>query len=625
MMFPLTVELLNEKPSTKRSDNMSFFKKLFGKKKKSDSKEKEKKQPGSITIIDNEVTIKNPILCNDYARIFIHEDERLTVTVDGEPMTGEVTLSEEHTVKIQIDDAIIDEPGTTFSTRVSSTKLYAYLKKTVTKGKCYGIENVENAQKVEVKLSEQSYSPVHIPIDYLKEQLNEYEGEINEDNLEAISTSNETIEEIAIEGVTPIDPIPSYYKLVFDIKDINYIHKGEKIAEFVSRVEGKPGRDIFGNEIVIDIPDELPVIKENVEKREDYLYAKIDGRVVFSDEEIEVYPQLLIPRDLTEEDGDIIFNEGDVVIEGSIMDKCFIKAKGMVVVKGGAHHSDIFSEHGVFIHGNVSKSFIYSGWVLFYRQLAKDFSDALSDFEQTYQNIQEKFDNQSDKKNELINTLLKDKYDQLEKMIERMTVHNRESIKKYNDGFEEIIDYFNEHWHNKRLTLKQEKIDALKETIRQFLKINGEDLWEEPSKIEAKSVSSSELYATGDIEIKGNGIYMAHVECGNKVLIHQLLTGGTIIAENEVEIGEYKSFNTNEFFVHVKNQEEGIISIQKMNPDSKVSIGKFEELSFDLKRSFKLSGKEETARLAKEEAEKEKMEEEKRKQKAKEEANKKKK
>ena len=122
-------------------------------------------------------------------------------------------------------------------------------------------------------------------------------------------------------------------------KDMNLIEsivKGQKLAELIPPIPGKPGRNLVGAELkAIDgrpavIPKGRNVVLSSDAQE---LYADIDGQLLYADGKISVFATHEVMADVDNSTGNIKFI-GNVTIRGNVLSGFEIEAGGNIEVSG---------------------------------------------------------------------------------------------------------------------------------------------------------------------------------------------------------------------------------------------------------------------------------------------------
>ncbi len=152
-------------------------------------------------------------------------------------------------------------------------------------------------------------------------------------------------------------------------KDMNLVQsitKGQKLAELIPPVMGKPGKNLVGAELkALDgRPANIPRGKNVVLSPDGQeLYSNIDGQLMYVDGKISVFPSYEVMADVDNSTGNIKFI-GNVYVRGNVLSGFEIEAGGNIEVDGVVEGAtlkaggDIILKRGM--HGN-SKGILVSG------------------------------------------------------------------------------------------------------------------------------------------------------------------------------------------------------------------------------------------------------------------------
>ncbi|MFS0865080.1 DUF342 domain-containing protein [Fredinandcohnia sp. 179-A 10B2 NHS] len=174
------------------------------------------------------------------------------------------------------------------------------------------------------------------------------------------------------EGQNPINGLNGYLKIenpqedqsnnspgvndVFNFRNVRKIpsvKKGQLIATIVPPTEGKPGKDVFGNEIRAfkGKPYRLK-LGENTIENNGKIFAAIDGQVSTAKNKVGVLPLFEVEGDLSLKVGNIDFI-GNVTVRGNVPSDYSIKAGGDLSIHGIVEGATIEAGGSVFISGGV--------------------------------------------------------------------------------------------------------------------------------------------------------------------------------------------------------------------------------------------------------------------------------
>lgn len=117
---------------------------------------------------------------------------------------------------------------------------------------------------------------------------------------------------------------------------ISHVSKNQTVAQLIPEDKGKPGHDVFGNEIQpARVNKKNFKYGNNLHISEDglRLISKVNGQVTLENDKVFVSNVYEVPVDLDVTTGDIDF-DGDVVVKGNVRSGFSLKATGNVTVVG---------------------------------------------------------------------------------------------------------------------------------------------------------------------------------------------------------------------------------------------------------------------------------------------------
>ncbi|PCJ19266.1 MAG: hypothetical protein COB02_07715 [Candidatus Cloacimonadota bacterium] len=136
-----------------------------------------------------------------------------------------------------------------------------------------------------------------------------------------------------------------------DVGFINNVEKGQLLARKTPLVEGKPGLNIYGEDVPPShVRDDNFVSGKNTEVSENGLecYSTIDGQVLLKRKMINVSPVYTVPHDVDFSTGNISFN-GSVIVNGNVLSGFTIKAQEDITVMGTVEASTLIAGGNIFI------------------------------------------------------------------------------------------------------------------------------------------------------------------------------------------------------------------------------------------------------------------------------------
>ncbi len=131
------------------------------------------------------------------------------------------------------------------------------------------------------------------------------------------------------------------------IHSFEHVKADQKIAVKIPAQKGKPGRDVFGNEIILKGDDTPAPQGRNTYLSEDgmTLLAGKNGFVTYEDNLFHVDEVYFVKGDISYSTGNVKFN-GPVVIEGDVRSGFRVEATGSIYVGGNIEAASVYSQNG---------------------------------------------------------------------------------------------------------------------------------------------------------------------------------------------------------------------------------------------------------------------------------------
>lgn len=555
--------------------------------------------PGKVSFENGTFSVYDPAGNGSFATIGIPKDEKLSLYINGEKKEGKQTVSEKDIITYSYHGNILQHPTYHVSLQIVNQKMEVKLTKETLPGEEYLLEDMPLSEHIELRLTRKLFYTCEVPKEEIETLLQEKgitSPMLEEGYQELCAASERKFQTTIAKGLHPIPGIPSRYELLYEQNEINMVISGTEIAKFVEAVPPVPGKNVFGKEVVPKLKEQLQELGEGVSREGHILYAERDGRLHYELKKIDVYPQIIIPRDLNASDGYVLINDADVTVQGAVLEGCVLRTSGRVIVEKGIHASTVIADGDVFVKGNIERSSVYCGFKLSsYRLLRDEVKKLTKQLKQIVHKIEALYPED------------KEYYDKLQEDIKRQM----QLIKEYqNPSWEEHVEYVIEHGEQELVEVTQSFL-RLQQELKQKFSVRGYHKEErmlfykyigqfqiirsqvEPlctdteSSLETESVTTSTLYVSGVIKVKGPGVYMSEMHAGDRIYVDNNATGGNIIAKNYVKVGQYKSFNTNDFRIEVWNQE-GKIDVTLRYPDTCLVIGGKKDISYEMQQNVSL-------------------------------------
>lgn len=175
-------------------------------------------------------------------------------------------------------------------------------------------------------------------------------------------------------GTAPVVTLPERYELlikesndvtlvgIMPIHPVVSVLEGTAIAMLLSRQEGTPGVNVYGEAVAPDpVASKLPNLGKGVERSQDgQVVASRAGRIISSIQTLDVAETLVIEGNLQVKDGYVVF-DGDVVVRGDVEEGTEIVAGGKVFVSGAVSMATISSDGDIVISGGAFGSTLRAG------------------------------------------------------------------------------------------------------------------------------------------------------------------------------------------------------------------------------------------------------------------------
>ncbi|WP_218917128.1 FapA family protein [Alicyclobacillus acidocaldarius] len=343
-----------------------------------DSKQEHNYSPvnGTVCVKDGRIEVCDPKHYGSYPTIVVPDDPYIKVTVNGEPVTGQVVVSESHDIQVEL---IGKEPYVTYECIVSEDELSVSVKATIVPGFKLRLRDCAPSETLVLSVEKEFYSPEETsPITILKLLSDHgYEGTVDHEAIQRIC-KYESTEEVVLRGIKPRGSggftckfvrIPVETDPILQTKRCGRVSIGTILGMVERGIGDIPGRNVYGKEIPVDPQEFTLSLGAGVIHVNNHLVAARDGRVFLTKDRIDVVRELVVEQDITDSEDEIVF-DGNVVVQGSVEKGASIKATGLVTIYGSVRQSTIMGDRGVIVLGEVNKSKVFAGYqVLLYRNL----------------------------------------------------------------------------------------------------------------------------------------------------------------------------------------------------------------------------------------------------------------
>jgi uncharacterized protein (DUF342 family) len=563
---------------------------------------------GTVSVVNGEINVKDPEPYGSFATISIPDDPRIEVMIDGNKVSGRVVVSESHTIEVTFHET---EPSVTYDISVSDDSMSVSMKVNVVSGSTLKLKDTEPVRHLtlaveEVPIPPEPISPEKI-LDLLKERG--FKGHVDYTALNRLCYATVTREEVIIHGTPPRPGRPvRFQKVLVPVEAdsntrkmrLSTVSTGTTIAVFEPEIAGLPGRDVYGNIIQPETKSVMPTFGSGVIEVNGYIVAARDGRLVFTKKRIDVVPEYVIEDDLTAQHGEIIF-EGNVVVIGAVLEGASVNATGAVTVYGSVKHATIRGEHGVTVTGHITGSRIWAGhrqWLYTHlASLVKTMIVRLERFLDDYRTMVEYAMKRFDAYTVIpqIPTLLLDRrYPELDDDFNSFIKDDFDQLLSLDISYRSLYELIRAKWQGiHRASIREEDIQSLLSSLKEYL-LEIESTRTDMSIISALSVTSSMLYATGNILIKGKGSVSSTLESGNSISVSGHVRGGFLTAKKAIYVGELGNPYGIESSVRVTDKH-GVVRIKTRYPNTVVEVNGERNRCYDIERNVRMGGENQRA------------------------------
>lgn len=372
---------------------------------------------------------------------------------------------------------------------------------------------------------------------------------------------------------------------------------GEVLAEKVPPTYGKPGTNVRGQIITPEPPRDIQLIAGSGAKINDdknQIFSTIYGRPLVRRYKdmvcIDVAPLLKHDGDVDMATGNIQFY-GDIIISGGVKDGLMVKSHGKIVVKGIVSNANLEAGDGVKVCSNVISSYIAANSVFSSVELYETIVKIRSNLEKLILAMKQILHVASLKKTSLFGPLFKALIDRKFKDLPTFVTSLYNNVRQIPQmlrpqGFLQFAEELMNSIVNYPLTIENmEQVEALLKKVYDWQN-KSETSLSHKSHISIKYAQNSQIRASGDVLIFGDGCYNSSIKSGGDVNISGVFRGGKITAKNNVYIEEAGSQVGTRTDIYVGPNSQ--IVLDKVHSNTVVHFGKFTYKFVTIKEKVKV-------------------------------------
>lgn len=500
---------------------------------------------GSISIKEGKVTVKDPVNEGTKPSISLRHPQ-VRLLINGKMTTRPTAIGEEDQVSFQFEEI---KPTVKTQVSFSEDDLKAYITIHREEGKTFSIMDEEEALRMDVKVMETLLPAPRVTFhECISMLLNARvkESFIDQGALMRAVISKEATKVLVASGLPPIKSEKTKIAYCDEIlvKEISkglepVVKTGTLLAKKEAKArEGVEGITVKGREIrVVKVEDEDLDVRHGAERKEDEVYALMDGRPYIKGGKIGVIPLLTFVGDLGKESENIDF-DGDVVVKGHVMDQMVITATGNITIIGSIYHATLNAKQNVEIKGRSIGGRIRAGdqnaiykvilplaeemleeMDLIFQGLkmedGKGIEDLLETIERGYHNLGDCL-NRGQKLAVLLDNQELGELSQTREQIEKCF---REIRLLHKEGFEDL---------NQLYTRLFSKVEMMREEVTDH------------RVVKVVYAQNTVITSSGNIIFTGKGSYQSDLSAGQEIIFEgpaSVVKGGTLIAGKYIRAG----------------------------------------------------------------------------------------
>ncbi len=327
------------------------------------------------------------------------------------------------------------------------------------------------------------------------------------------------------------------------------VHEGEIIATKHAPVEGIPGFDVFGNELLPRVAKDLEVEAGEFTEMNPLgqIVALRPGRPRMTGKgnrrQIDISNAFIVDGNVDLRTGNIVF-AGDVIINGDVNEHMIIESLGNVYVHGNIYNATITATGSISIDGTIIGGKIYSGYfgVMFNRMYAvsKQLSQEIRQLDMAAYKLAEEVTarQQTVRYSQMIMLLIERKFRNVPELA-RELLQVFSSIQHVESRDSEQLKGLLHHFLHSTTILEQLNEEKLSSTrsLLEGLYASVSSMQEIEVNVELARCQSSEIKSNGDIMITREGVVQSDLYSAGSIaflLENSVCRGSRLQAEDRI-------------------------------------------------------------------------------------------
>lgn len=536
---------------------------------------------GSVCIRNGVFIISDPIVSKKYATII--PPDKGVLLVNNIQVREKTVVKENDIITYEAPDRELKK---TIDVKVSKDKMKAYISLLYEPKVEIALKDSLEVNELNIEIIERTVQNDSMLFSdkYLYQHLLD-KGivyGIKKDVLYEISSQYDVDNVLIAEGREPIDAVDDSIEFLYEekkeeniedsLKAVDYrnmnnivsVNIGQVIANITRGKNSILGKNVFGKE-VRSKKNKIKVITsgQGCTINGDKVIALHDGQVTYRKNIITINKIYEVKGDVNMSTGNINF-QGDIHINGSVTEGMLIFAKNNINVLGGAFGCNVISLGDISIGGNVINTNISAGGGDVNKELRlKSIKNLEEVLEEIIKNIDFIIKNNLLHKDinlgEVIKTLIDTKYKNLNKICTEIISNTL----KDRDNNSIVVKFI----HDKLIGLAVLNIDKIDDLMDGINLIREEISFLEEEKVKSAFVEisycqESKVQASGDIKIKGKGIFSTEMYSLEKIEFlnkSAVCRGGILKAKKGIKASIVGNQSGVETLLEVEDKEGRIV------------------------------------------------------------------
>ncbi len=491
-----------------------------------------------------------------------------------------------------IVQAVEEAPKRRVDVDLSKDELQALMRVEYLKGyKATVLEQPEPRAVLTLRAEIQEVEPERFRVEELRATLMEKGVTVGilEDRLERLAQEGSLEWVVVAEGELPQHGVDGWIELIYHrvsrrmlnspdsplrqhlIREIESAEQGQVVARLHPPQPGRDGQTVTGKVIPHTPGKEIQLkagkgVRLNEEQTE--AIAEMSGRPIINRSVVSILPVHIVNSDLTFKEGGIRF-QGDVVVQGDVLDGVELEAVGNVHLYGNVNHAriaaqgDIHAEKVVFggrlTAGVTAEEFLQA------EQLLKQIHQQFIQLHQSIQHLRlHRPEVARETDGRLVFLLSENKFRQLPNLVERFCqmMKNNPLLQEWSAGLEDQL----RSYAQPSALVRQAQLN-----LEQLLADMGERLHAavdekgRKGSVIAQSLNNTTVEASGDVQVK-ESVYYSRIYARGSVHCQGYIRASEIYAEGDVYSSEVGTRSGTKATISLK----GIFRAKKVYPNVEV-------------------------------------------------------